>query len=172
MIEQEFLFLGLLKEKPMHGYEIKKRIRDILSLFASIDPKSIYYPLTVLEKKGLVAKHTGKQGRRPVRFTYALTAKGDSRFQNLLAQSFLDFKRPQFSLDLSLYFLNYIEPQLARRRLRARLLLLGKLLKNLRQARKSVEQKKLLSLARILEHDLEMVETEHKFISRLLVNPR
>jgi DNA-binding PadR family transcriptional regulator len=88
--------------------KIKKKIKEILSLFAGADVKSIYYPLRILEKKGLVAKRIAKLGRRPQRFIYTLTSKGNSRFQQLLAQSFLDFKRPQFSLDLSLYFLNYI----------------------------------------------------------------
>jgi DNA-binding PadR family transcriptional regulator len=42
MIEQELLFLGLLKEGSKHGYEIKKRIKEILSLFAGLEIKSIY----------------------------------------------------------------------------------------------------------------------------------
>ena len=171
MIEQEFLLLGMLKESPKHGYEIKKKAREIISLFSGVDLKSIYYPLGVLEEKGLVAKHSGKAGRWPQRFVYSLTAKGESRFQELLSQSFLDFKRPQFSLDLSLYFLTYMRPELVRRRLRARIMILGKLLKNLRQAKKSLEQKKPNSLVRILEHDLQMVETEHRFLSNLVKNP-
>lgn len=50
MIEQELLLLGLLREGPKHGYEIKLKIKEILFLFAGIDIKSIYYPLKVLEK--------------------------------------------------------------------------------------------------------------------------
>jgi DNA-binding PadR family transcriptional regulator len=104
MIEQELILLGLLRERPTHGYEIKKKINEILSLFAGVDLKSIYYPLRVLEQKGLVVKRKNRPGRRPERFVYALTPKGESRFKELLNKSFLDFKRPQFSLDLSLYF--------------------------------------------------------------------
>ena len=44
-MEQELLLLGLLKESPKHGYEIKKKIKEMLSLFAGVDLKSIYYPL-------------------------------------------------------------------------------------------------------------------------------
>ena len=29
MIEQELILLGLLKESPKHGYEIKKKIKEI-----------------------------------------------------------------------------------------------------------------------------------------------
>lgn len=168
MIEHELLLLGLLKESPKHGYEIKKKIKEILSLFAGIELKSIYYPLNVLEKKGLIVRRKGKLGRRPLRFTYALAPQGESRFQELLNKSFLNFKRPQFSLDLSLYFLNYIKPDIARRRLRGRMLILKKLTRGLRQTINSLKKKKLSSLVYILEHNLQMVETEFRFLTNLI----
>ena len=168
MTGQELILLGLLKESPKHGYEIKKKIKEILSLFAGVDLKSIYYPLRILEKKGLVLKHTGKLGRRPQRFIYALTPKGQSRFQELLTKSLLNFKRPQFSLDLSLYFLHYMKPDIARRRLRARTLVLKKLARDLKQLINSLKKKRPASLVYISEHNLQMVETELKFLSRLV----
>lgn len=167
MIEQELIFLGLLKESPKHGYEIKKKIKEILSSFAGVDLKSIYYPLRVLEKKGLVVKRTNKAGRRPQRFVYALTPRGQTRFRELLAKSFLNFKRPQFSLDLSLYFLRYISPQAAKRRLRARTQILDKLSRSLMQMAAGFKKEEDLSFARILEHNLEMVKAESRFLSSL-----
>ena len=168
MIEQELILLGLLKESPKHGYEIKKKIKEILSLFVGVDLKSIYYPLHILEKKNLVTKKISKAGRRPQRLVYALTPKGESRFNELLTKSLLNFKRPQFSLDLSLYFLRYIKPKVAKRRLRARLLILKNLSKDLGQMTGSLKKKGPLSLAHILEHDLQMVETESQFLGRLI----
>lgn len=168
MIEQELLLLGLLKAKPKHGYQIKKEIREILSLFAGVDLKSIYYPLRILEKKGLVIKRIVKPNRRPERFVYGLTAKGENRFGELLKKSLLNFKRPQFSLDLSLYFLNHIKPAVAKRRLHARMVILGKLSKELSQMVKSLKKKKPLSLVNILEHNRQMVGTETQFLKHLI----
>jgi DNA-binding PadR family transcriptional regulator len=168
MIEQEFLLLGMLKESPKHGYEIKKKTREILFLFAGVELKSIYYPLKVLEQKGLVAKHADKQGRRPQRFVYELTPKGEHRLDELLSQSFLDFKRPQFSLDLSLYFLHYMKPAIARRRLRARLLIIKKLSRELKQMVNSPKNKGPASLSEILEHNLKMLEAESHFLANLI----
>jgi DNA-binding PadR family transcriptional regulator len=168
MMEQELILLGLLKEGPKHGYEIKKRIKEILSLFAGIDLRSVYYPLRILEKRGLVTKRIAKTGRRPKRLVYALTAKGESRFKNLLTQSLLNFRRPQFSLNSSLYFLNYMEPDIVKRRLRARMLVLTRLSKGLRQTIKSLKNKRPPSLVYILEHDLQMVETESRFLLNLI----
>jgi len=168
MIEQELLLLGLLKESPKHGYDIKRKIEEILSIFAGVDLKSIYYPLRILEKQGLVAKKINRQGRRPQRIVYALTPKGESRFNELLSRSFLDFKRPQFSLDLSLYFLHHLKPGVVKRRLRARQLILRRIARGLEQMIRSQKAKRTRSLGRILEHNLQMVETESKFLSDLI----
>lgn len=168
MIEHELLLLGLLRESPKHGYEIKRKIKEILSLFSGVDLKSIYYPLKILEKKGLVLKHISKTGRRPQRLIYALTSKGESRFNELLTKSLLNFKRPQFSLDLSLYFLHYLKPAIARRRLCARLSVLKKLAKDMEQLARASGKKQPSSLARILEHNLQMVETESRFLVGLI----
>jgi len=166
MIGHELILLGLLKESPKHGYDVKKKIKEILSLFAGIHLKSVYYPLAVLEKKGFLAKRINKEGRRPRRFVYELTPKGEERFKKLLRESFLNFKRPEFSLDLSLYFLNYMPPEIAKRRLRARTQVLKNLSASLTQMLKSLDKKKGLSF--ILEHNLQMVQTEYRFLTNLI----
>jgi len=170
MIEHELLFLGLLKQSPKHGYEIKREIKDILSLFAGVNLKSIYYPLMVLEKKGFLAKRIGKEGRRPQRLVYELTPKGKARFNDLLNRSFLDFRRPQFSLDLSLYFLKFIKPEEGSRRLRGRIFILHRIAKGLRKMLHNSQQKKNTSpsLAFILEHNLKMLEAESRFLAGLV----
>jgi len=168
MLAQELILLGLLKENPRHGYEIKLKIKEILNLFAGVELKSIYYPLRILEKKGLVQKHSGKFGRRPQHYVYKLTPKGEARFGELLNKSFLDFKRPQFSLDLSLYFLKFIKPAVAERRLRGRIFILHKVAKDLRGLLKNQKQEIPASSLRILEHNLKMLEAETGFLEGLL----
>lgn len=168
MIEHEFLLLGLLRESPKHGYDIKTKTQQILSLFAGIDLKSVYYPLKILEKKGLVTKHIGKAGRRPERFVYKLTKKGQLRFNQLLTESFLNFKRPQFSFDLSLYFLNYLTGEKQRRRIRSRIFILNKILKDLKKMITAQERKQgNAALNLILRHNFEMLAAEIKFMERL-----
>jgi DNA-binding PadR family transcriptional regulator len=168
MIQGELVLLGLLKEGPKHGYDIKIKIKEILELFAGVDLKSIYYPLRILEKKGLVVKKKSKEGRRPERIVYALTAKGNSRFEELLSKSLLHLKRPQFSLDLSLYFLHYMKPPIARRRLKARLLILKKIARGLQLMAGEHSFKKDQSLGRILEHNIKMLEAESVFLTQLV----
>jgi len=168
MIEQELLLLGLLRESPKHGYNIKTEIKEILSLSAGVELKSIYYPLHILEKKGLVVKKILKPGKRPERIVYALSEKGQSRFDELLSKSLLNLKRPQFSLDLSLYFLHYMKPSVARRRLTLRLHILNRISRGLEKMIQQQKKKKGLSLRRILEHNLKMLEAESEFLSDLI----
>ena len=168
MIEHELILLGLLKESPKHGYEIKKKIKEILFFFAGLELKSIYYPLSVMENKGLVVKHIDRQGRRPKRFIYALTPKGRARFQELLTKSFLDFNRPQFRLDSSLYFLNNLPARTVKRRLRARMLILKKITRTLKLQACSFKANGATPLNKILEHNLRMLEAESKFLSGLI----
>lgn len=172
MIESELLLLGLLKEGPKHGYEIKIKIQEILSIFAGVDLKSIYYPLRILERKGLVLKHCAKSGKRPERLIYKLTPRGEKRFQELLAKSLLDFRRPQFSLDLSLYFLPFMKPHAAKRRLRARLRILNKIAKGMSAMAATFKKKKASPLLQILEHNLRMIGAESNFLSDLIKTVR
>ncbi|TRZ95344.1 PadR family transcriptional regulator [bacterium] len=169
MIEQELILLGLLKESPKHGYEIKIKIKEILFLFAGIELKSIYYPLGILERRGLITKRKSKLGKRPERLVYKLTPQGSSRFNELLNKSFLNFKRPQFSLDLSLYFLPYAKPKIARRRLRGRIFILNKVARELKQLLRLQRKNPVpASPLCIIEHNLRMMEAETKFLTNLI----
>ncbi len=168
MIEQELLLLGLLRQTPKHGYEIKVKVREILSLFAGVELKSIYYPLKILEKKGFLTKQAVKSGRRPERFVYCLTPKGKERFEMLLSKNLLDFKRPQFTLDLSLYFLSYLPADLARRRLAARSSILNKISLGIEKLLNSKDLKGSVPHSQILEHNLCLLRAESSFLKGLL----
>lgn len=168
MIDQELILLGLLRQSPKHGYEIKVQAREILSLFAGVQLKSIYYPLKILEKKGLLTKRVVKKGKRPPRLVYCLAPKGKERFEMLLNKNLLDFKRPQFTLDLSLYFLGFLKPALARRRLEKRLEILDKISSGIGGMFNSKELKKSLPLLRIMEHNLCLLRAESTFLGSLL----
>ncbi|MCM8792350.1 MAG: PadR family transcriptional regulator [Candidatus Omnitrophica bacterium] len=171
MKENEFILLGLLKESPKHPYQIKKEIKGIISTFLGLELKSIYYPLRLMKKKGLVDRVIERQRKRPFRYVYKITPKGEEYFFRLLNESFLNFKRPQFSLDLCLYFLSYLDPSLAKRRLKARIFLLKRLLKGLQKVMLSLKGNKNSFLkSAILRHNAEMLEVEIGFLARLVKN--
>ena len=50
----DLAILGLLEERDLHGYEIRKLLREHLGLLANVSFGSIYPALTRLEKAGAV----------------------------------------------------------------------------------------------------------------------
>ena len=167
MIEHELLFLGLLKDGPKHGYEIKRLIDEELFPFVGLKIKSIYYPLKKMEKLGLIKKDVGREGKWPEKYTYSLTAKGDKIFDHLVTDSFLSIERPYFSIDLALYFLQYVDQKIAKRQLRGRVLFLRRIRKELQDFKGGMKKAKV-HLEIILDHDLDLVEAEINSISRLI----
>ena len=51
----DLAILGLLQDQELHGYEIRRRLRDELGLFANISFGSLYPALTRLEAAQAVA---------------------------------------------------------------------------------------------------------------------
>lgn len=166
MIEHELLFLGLLKDGPKHGYEIKRLIEEELFAFVGLKIKSIYYPLKKMEKLGLIKKDIGRAGKFPEKYVYTLTKKGEKIFDHLINESFLSIERPYFNLDLSLYFLQYVDKSIAKKRLRARVIFLKRIERELKTLSKNIENEKK-HLRIIIDHDLELVSAEIKSIEKL-----
>ena len=167
MIEHEILFLGLLMEGPKHGYDIKLQIENELVPFIGLKIKSIYYPLEQMEKAGLIAKAVGQEGKWPKKFIYRITPKGKKEFNRAITKSFISVERPFFQIDLSLYFLRYVDNDVAKRRLTARVQLLKKIRKDLASLiEKSRETAKGIPI--ILRHDLDLVDAEIQSITHLI----
>ncbi len=160
MIEHEMLFLGLLMEGPKHGYEIKRQIEEELFPFVGLKIKSIYYPLKKMEQLELVNKDVGREGKWPEKFVYSITPKGRKIFNHLITESFLSIERPYFNLDLSLYFLQYVDPNIAKKKLRGRIIFLQRIKSNLDRLKKKVGDSSSNHLKIILEHDLDLVNAE------------
>lgn len=166
--EQELIILGLLKDKPRHGYEIKKQIRDVVSTFAALEVESIYYTLTLLEKKGFIRKAAAQgEAGRPEKFIYNLTPEGDQRFRRLLTKSLLTVERPNFSIDLALYFLPFLPAEVALRRLRGRARILSKVERGLKQLSGHLKAASSYHLSSIVEHNLKLLQAEKNFIKHL-----
>jgi DNA-binding PadR family transcriptional regulator len=73
----ELAILGLLHEQELHGYEIRRRLRDELGLFANISFGSLYPALSRLEKAGAVVatESNGSAVAAPMPFTGSLSGE-------------------------------------------------------------------------------------------------
>src|SRR5580700_5119295 len=59
----DMAILGLLEERDLHGYEIRRQLRDNLGILANVSFGSIYPALTRLAKSGAVVATEGSTAR-------------------------------------------------------------------------------------------------------------
>lgn len=168
-IARNLMLLGLLKDGPKHGYEIKKLVDEVISGFTGISSQSIYYPLTELEKKGFLTKAVGRSGKRPEKYVYKITKKGEEEFDRLLSKNLLMIQRPFLNVDLSLYFLQHAKADVLKRRFVHRLNGLRKVKKWIEEEQNNLQRNKALyHMVAITEHMMEMIKLEINFTRRLL----
>ncbi|WP_405871118.1 MULTISPECIES: PadR family transcriptional regulator [unclassified Streptomyces] len=92
----EFAVLGLLRESPMHGYELRKRLNTSLGVFRAFSYGTLYPCLKTLVANGWLIEEPGHTtedalaaplaGRR-AKIVYRLTAEGKEHFEELLSQT-------------------------------------------------------------------------------------
>jgi len=189
----DLAILGLLFEQEMHGYEIRRRLRDELGLFANISFGSLYPALSKLERAGAVAvtsegptgagsiipstgslsgERAGLRARRAAaplaaskrsRKVYRITDEGRIRFEQLLAGEDVDDAR---SFGLRLAFARHLPPS-ARLALleRRRAQLTRRLATDL--ARASGERLDVYTRS-LVEHSMESTEHDIAWLDRLI----
>lgn len=100
----DFAVLGLLREEPRHGYELKRALGDLG--FWQVSFGSLYPALRRLDKKGFIEALSGS-GRRKA---YRITPAGRAEFGRLLEDDDNPAENERrFSLRLA--FLGYLEPE-------------------------------------------------------------
>jgi DNA-binding PadR family transcriptional regulator len=93
----ELAILGLLKERPMHGYALKKRLSYMLGHFWTVSYGSLYPAL--------------KEKTRN-RNVFRITKHGESEFMRMLTEDLADTSLADTEkFDLRMAFFQYIEPE-------------------------------------------------------------
>jgi DNA-binding PadR family transcriptional regulator len=115
------VILGLLRDRPLHGYEIKRIVEEHMGDWASVAFGSIYFALDKLAGEGLVEKASVEQhGNRPSRSVYRITPGGKDEFLRLLRDTWRNVERTYFSLDIGLFFISALPPEEVRQAVRGR----------------------------------------------------
>ena len=118
----EIAVLALLRETPMHPYQMQSLLRmrhkeEILALKRG----SLYHAIGRLAKADLIAaKSTSRNGRRPERTTYSITAAGRKEFIRVLRQIIAVPRRESSEFMAAMSFLVHLTPAEAVPRLEER----------------------------------------------------
>ena len=83
----EFAILGILHEGPLHGYELRKRLNQVLGTFHAISYGSLYPALKALVLRAEITEQASDDDSRRTKITYGITDKGRERFETLMANA-------------------------------------------------------------------------------------
>ena len=109
--------LGLLKERPMHGYELNKQLGAMLGPLWQVSWGSLYPSLRRLARSGAVEVAAEARPARPGktlgagrrRTVYRLTSKGNGVFTSMLEEGAPAVDEEHFALKLALF--RYLRPE-------------------------------------------------------------
>lgn len=165
------VILGLLRERPLYGYEIKQIIEEHMSDWTSIAFGSIYFALEKLADEKFVAKVEVEQaGKRPSRSVYEITHTGREEFIRLLREGWQTIERQYFSMDVYIFFLESLPLEEVKSYLRlqqAGLQAALDYIRTHRDAQLSLPEVPRLAAA-IFDHTLAHTQAELDWISNLL----
>ena len=104
--------LACLTEKPMHPYEISTTLRTRgKEKSIKLNYGSLYAVVESLQKHGLItARETTREGRRPERTVYEITAAGVDEFEDWLAELLSTPARDFTSLEAGLSLMPGLPP--------------------------------------------------------------
>ncbi len=166
----ELVILGILKDGPKHGYEIKKFLKNVLGVFTSFESTSIYYSLNRLEEKGCLKKKLARKELHPEKHVYSLTYKGEALLMRLLSDNFLSLNRPFVNVDLSFYFLPYMEKEALEKKVKIRVRALERIKRWLEKRVDGFSPDEPGYLKIIFEHNLCLINAEISFTKGFLKN--
>lgn len=165
------VILGLLRERPLYGYEIKQIIEEHMSDWTSIAFGSIYFALDKLADEKFVEKvGVEQEGKRPSRSVYQITAAGRDEFLRLLREEWRQVERQYFSIDICLFFLERLPLEEVKNYLHTRLAALQNALEHIQNHRD--EQLALPEVphlaAAIFDHSIVHTQAELTWVTDLL----
>jgi DNA-binding PadR family transcriptional regulator len=192
----DLAILGLLKEQPLHGYELKKRVGDTLGTLWGISYGSLYPALRRLEREGSIesvepssvvataampstgslagdlaaarVRRAPKPGRR-TRKVYRLTPRGEERLRELLVDDDSAATDDERTFALKLVFCGQLEPD-------ARVALLERrraaLADRLNRARRSGNARGDRYARSLFEHRTQSTQRDLEWVDALIAAER
>jgi DNA-binding PadR family transcriptional regulator len=108
----ELAILGLLKDRPMHGYQLSRELAQALGGFWRVSYGSLYPTLRRLEREAAIVSQPSEQpaaGRR--RNVYRITERGEELFLELLQETPHDTQTEDTRFRVRLAFFRYLPPE-------------------------------------------------------------
>ncbi len=176
----ELAVLGLLHGSPLHGYELRQRLKATLGTFRAFSYGSLYPTLRGMKEAGWLCEDDGNAdvvagappltGRRG-KVVYKLTAEGKERFQELLAEAGpTSWEDETFGVHFA--FFGQTDPEVRVRILEGRRSRLEERRESVRTTLARTRSRLDRYTLQLQEHGLESVEREVRWLNELIETER
>lgn len=169
MTNAELAILGLVAEKPRHGYEIEQVIeargmRD----WTEVGFSSIYYLLKKLEEKGYITSEVKQpEGRGPARKVYSITEAGGQAWYQASLDALRQPESPASGFLLGLSVFPSFKPEDAEAALRECMEQLHVRLANV-MARREAQQPLPPYVDAMFDYSLNLIQAEIDWLAAFL----
>ncbi|MDN4475114.1 PadR family transcriptional regulator [Demequina sp. SYSU T00192] len=169
--------LGILRDQPLHGYQIRKRLGAELGPFRALSYGSLYPCLRRMVEAGLI-ESAGEEpagaspaSSRRARIAYSLTDAGRTRLAEELASAGASsWDDDAFDVRFSLFA--HTDAATRLRILEGRRSRLSERLEEVAEGLKRMHERHDAYTAELQRHGLEQVEREISWLDRLIENER
>lgn len=176
----ELAVLGLLHQSPLHGYELRQRLKATLGTFRAFSYGSLYPTLRRMKEAGYLTHDepdaeivagapplTGKRGK----VVYKLTAEGKEKLQELLAEAGPSaWEDETFGVHFSLF--SQTDPEVRVRILEGRRSRLEERREGVRASLARTRARVDIYTLQLQEHGLESVDREVRWLTELIETER
>ena len=133
----EMAVLGLLKERPMHGYQLSRELTESLGGLWRVSYGSLYPTLRRLERDGAIESQAGDERGARRKKVYRITSTGEEMFLDLLQETPVDTQSEDARFRMRLAFFRYLPPETRIRLLERRRQALQRRLSTISEAMRS-----------------------------------
>jgi len=162
-----YAILGLLRGRPMHGYEIAQHFKPEADLgqVVAADMSTIYTFLKDLQEHGLIRGERVTVGARPPRTVFSLTAEAEPLFLAWLRRPVARMREIRLDFLLKLYFTQQLGAAEARTLVKAQIAACRSYLERQQASTKDLDPASFESL--VLESKLTAAESMLDWLNRI-----
>lgn len=165
----EMALLGVLKDRSMHGYELKKQLNAQLGQFWQVSYGSLYPAIKRLEKSGAVERVYPREHVKRRLNVYRITPDGEEMFRTMIAEhSAVDDAR--FSLKMALF--RYMDSGARVELLERRRAYLADKLADLRTKLRNYKERLDAYTYRLMEHGVDTTTADLEWVDRLIAEEK
>lgn len=166
----EMAVLGLLKDRSMHGYELKKELAATLGQFWQVSYGSLYPTIRRLETEGAVERIFPKGDVQRRKNIYRITALGEERFAEALRDQTPVSDDARFGLKLA--FFRYMNTDARVEVLERRRAYLSNRRLELRAQLRAYKERIDAYTYRLMEHGYDNTSRDIEWVERLIAEEK